>query len=125
MLKVINNKIMINRGDIGVLSVTAQNKNGSDYIFKQGDIVRLNVMGVNNCDEIVLQKDVEVEVESHEVDIRLYSENTKIGDIINNPKNYWYEVELNPDTAPQTIIGYDDKGPKLFILYPEGGMLND
>lgn len=125
MLKVINNKIMINRGDIGVLSVTAQNKDGSDYVFKQGDIVRLTVMGVNNCDEIALQKDVEVEIESKEVDIRLYSENTKIGDIINNPKNYWYEVELNPDTAPQTIIGYDDKGPKLFILYPEGGMLND
>ena len=123
MLKVINNKIMINRGDIGVLAVSTQDKDGNDHVFQPGDVLRLRVMTSNNCDEIVLQKDVTVEVESTEVDIRLYSDNTKIGDIINNPKNYWYEVELNPDTAPQTIIGYDDKGPKLFVLYPEGGEL--
>lgn len=34
--------------------------------------------------------------------------------------DYWYEVELNPETEAQTIIGYDEDGPKIFRLYPEG-----
>lgn len=42
--------------------------------------------------------------------------------MVNKPTDFWYEVELNPDTAPQTIIGYDkETGAKIFRLYPEGG----
>lgn len=50
---------------------------------------------------------------------------TKIGEYISKPKEYWYEIELNPETYPQTIIGYDEDGPKVLILYPEGGDYND
>lgn len=49
------------------------------------------------------------------------SNETKIGNIINRPVIYWYEIVVNPDTNAQTIIGYDDGGAKEFILYPEGG----
>ena len=44
----------------------------------------------------------------------------KVVDVISKPKDYWYEVVLNDDSYPQTIIGYDADGPKLFRLYPEG-----
>lgn len=124
MLKVSSNKIMINRGDIGVLSITAKNEDGSDYTFKVGDIVRFRIMKNNDCNMVLKQKDVEVTVETTVVDINLLSEDTTIGDIINSPVNYWYEVELNPETAPQTIIGFDDKGAKILVLYPESGDFN-
>jgi len=44
----------------------------------------------------------------------------KIGDVINKPTDYWYEIEINPETKPQTIIGYDENGEKILKLYPEG-----
>lgn len=121
MLKVSKNKILINRGDIGVLSVSAQNEDGSEYTFKVGDIVRFRIIKVNDHSTIILQKDTTVNTEATEVDIELLSSDTTIGELIDAPVNYWYEIELNPDTAPQTIIGYDEKGPKILVLYPEGG----
>jgi len=50
----------------------------------------------------------------------LSSDETRIGDYINKPVTYWYEIELNPNNNSTTIIGYDDDGPKQFKLYPEG-----
>ena len=54
------------------------------------------------------------------VEIELTSDETRIGDYINKPVTYWYEIELNPNNNSTTIIGYDDDGPKQFKLYPEG-----
>ena len=79
----------------------------------------------NHHENVVIQKDVTVESETTSVDISLYKEDTKIGELINKPKDYWYEIELNSDTSPQTIIGYDVDGPKLFRLYPEGDDIDD
>ena len=121
MLKVIKNKILINRGDTGILAVSTKNDDGSSYEFKVGDVIRFTITKANDCSDIIKRKDVIVENESTEVDIELLPEDTIIGEIINSPVDYWYEVELNPDTSPQTIIGYDEKGPKILKLYPEGG----
>lgn len=97
-----------------------------DYEFKAGDVVRLNVHGKKDCDNVVLKKDVVVAAPTMAVDIALEKEDTKIGEVISKPVEYWYEVELNPDTKPQTIIGYDDEsGAKVFKLYPEGGAGNE
>jgi hypothetical protein len=62
-----------------------------------------------------------VQSSTQQVTITLTGEDTKLGNPISKPEDYWYEVELNPLTAPQTIIGYDEKGPKVLRLYPEGG----
>lgn len=122
MLKVDNEKkIHITRGDTGTLVVGAKNHDGSDYEFQQNDVVRLKVMEKQNVENIVLKKDVNVETPSVTVDIIVTSKDTSIGDFINSPLKYWYEVELNPDTNPITILGYDEDGAKEFILYPEGG----
>jgi hypothetical protein len=112
--------IHITRGDIGVINVSASS-NDSSHIFKPNDIVRLKIFQKKNCNAVVLTKDVTVYREASSVDINLFSDDTKIGEIINKPVDYWYEIELNPETYPQTIIGYDQKGPKIFRLYPEGG----
>jgi hypothetical protein len=73
------------------------------------------------CNCVVLTQDFRVTEATDKVDITLTSEDTTIGDTISKPVDYWYEVELNPMTAPQTIIGYDEDGPKVFKLFPEGG----
>lgn len=119
MFKIENNTINITRGDIGTISVSAQNEDGTSYIFNKGDIVRFSVMKAGNCNIVYMTKDVQVMQDTDSVDVELVSINTKIGNIISKPTKYWYEVVLNPDTMAQTIVGYDEDGPKLFVLYPE------
>lgn len=113
--------IHLTRGDVAIIEISVDTSDNERYIFRPGDVIRLRVFEQKQHDEIVLIKDVIVESETETVDIELLSTDTKIGSIIEKPVNYWYEVELNPDTHPQTIIGYDMSGPKIFKLYPEGG----
>ena len=117
-----DSSIHVTRGDIGIIEFSGKNKSdGSPYKFAQGDIVRLQVYEKKNPENVVLRKIVTVEAETETVDIPLTKDDTKIGGLISTPVEYWYEIELNPDTAPQTFIGYDKKnGPKKFMLYPEG-----
>ena len=82
--------------------------------------MRLSVFGKKNCTDVVLQLDVVVAEATERVNIMLSKEDTKIGKKVNKPVDYWYEVELNPDAYPQTIVGYDEDGAKIFKLYPEG-----
>lgn len=116
--------IHITRGDAALISVTA-NDDGGVYEFKNNDVVRFKVFAKKNCADVVLQKDTEVTEPTKAVAIILSKEDTTIGEIINKPVDYWYEVELNPETNPKTIIGYDDSGAKIFKLYPEGGVANE
>ena len=108
-------EISITRGDIGAIEFSIDN-----YTFQVGDIVRFKVFKSKDCKCIELQKDIEIKEEIEKVEIPLTSEETKIGEIISKPKQYWYEIELNPNNNPQTIIGYDEEGEKIFTLYPEG-----
>ena len=111
----ITKEISITRGDIGSINFSIDN-----YTFQIGDVVRFKVFKSKDCQCIELQKDIEIEEEVEIIEIPLTSKETKIGEIINKPKQYWYEIELNPNKKPQTIIGYDEEGEKLFTLYPEG-----
>ena len=115
-----DNSIYLTRGDIASIQITALNSSGEEYLFKNGDIVRFSIFEKGRYDNLVLRRDVEVTTETKFVSINLSGNDTKIGELINKPKQYWYEVELNPDTAPQTIIGYDNNGPKILTLFPEG-----
>jgi hypothetical protein len=112
--------IYLTRGDIAIIEVSAKKSETEDYTFKVGDIVRFNVFEKKRCDNVVLQKEVEVEEECTSVIIELDRTDTKLGELIHKPKDYWYEVELNPETTPQTIVGYDSEGPKILRLFPEG-----
>lgn len=121
MFKINDDKsIHLTRGDMANITVSAKLKDGTQYTFQPGDIVRIKVFKRRDCGCVEIQKDTLVQEETTEVTLHLEGTETKIGGIISKPANYWYEVEVNPDTAPQTIIGYDDEGEKLFVLYPEG-----
>lgn len=121
MFKINDDKsIYLTRGDIASIEVSARKKDNELYEFQEGDVVRMNVFEKKDCQCIVAQVSVEVTEVTNVVTLMLTKEDTKIGDIISKPKDYWYEIELNPDTYPQTIIGYDEEGAKLFRLFPEG-----
>lgn len=111
--------INLTRGDVATFSVSAETEKGA-YTFHKGDTVRFTVYGKKNAEEILLRKDFLVSEETEMVDIVLTESDTKIGGVISKPTDYWYEIELNPHTNPQTIIGYDNDGAKVFRIFPEG-----
>lgn len=111
--------IHVTRGDQCQFPVTAV-IDGEAYQFQVGDIVRFKAFRKKDCTTLVIQRDFKVEAETDTVTITLSGDDTKIGKVISKPVDYWYEVELNPDIKPQTIVGYDDDGPKVFKLFPEG-----
>lgn len=114
--------IHITRGDTALFTVGAfigEDENKQPYTFRVGDVVRFAVCAKKDYSNVVLQKDFTVTEETDAVEIQLDSEETKIGDTISKPTEYWYEVELNPETKPQTILGHTEDGAKVFMLYPE------
>lgn len=134
MFDIIGKEIHLTRGNIACLEFKAKQKEVSSetsetistpYVYQNGDVVRFKVMKKGNVKEIFLTKDITITEPTTVATFYLTGDETKFGDYINKPTTYWYEVELNPDTDPQTIIGYDKAtGPKLFVLYPEGGEKN-
>ena len=121
-----DNSIYATRGDIVFFSVTMKDKvSGEPCQFQLGDVLRIKIYDKKGCENVVLQKDFPVVDITDSVDIFLSDEDTKIGEVISKPKDYWYEVELNPETDPQTIIGYHEDGPVVFKLFPEGADIGE
>jgi hypothetical protein len=111
--------IYATRGDVVLLTISADD-NGNNYTFRQGDVLRMKIFEKKDCSAVVMQKDFDILEDTEYVDIALEGKDTRLGEVISKPKTYWYEIELNPDTMPHTIIGYGEEGAKLFILLPEG-----
>lgn len=120
MFKIDKDTIKITKGDYGLIGITAKSEDGTDYTFHIGDQVRLAIYEKKNYDNLILEKIIDVDEEAQEVEIELTPTETKIGETINKPIEYWYEISLNPNGNTQTIVGYDDSGAKVFKLYPEG-----
>lgn len=120
-----DNSIYVTRGDIATISVSLTDNDGNPYMFIPGDVLRIKVFEKKNCSEVVLQKDFPVDEETDTVELYLDERDTKIGGVISKPVDYWYEIELNPFSDPQTVIGYDEDGAKVFKLFPEGRDLEE
>lgn len=120
---VVNDDLSIyaTRGDIVCLNVSAtDDSTGNAYEFQPGDIVRMKIFAKKDAENVVMQKDFPVVAKTFAVGVFLTEDDTKIGEVISKPTDYWYEIELNPYTNPQTIVGYDEDGAKIFKLFPEG-----
>lgn len=111
--------LSLNRGDAISFDV-GMKINGERYTFKAGDMLRLKVYEKKACNCVLIQKDFAIETDSEKTTISLTENETRVCGIINKPVDYWYEVEFDPLNNPITIIGYDDNGPKIFRLFPEG-----
>lgn len=116
--------INITRGDNAEICIRAldmiNNKGEKLSGFQPGEVIRLKVFEKKACENVVLQKDFSIEEETESLSLMLTEYDTRFGDVISKPVDYWYEIELNPYTEPQTIVGYDEDGAKIFRLYPEG-----
>ena len=118
MFKIDGDTIHITRGDKGVIELTID-----DYTFSVGDTVELRVYAKDGLNKLpVLAKEITVTEETETIDIELTSEDTRIGEMQNKAKEYWYEIELNDN---QTVVGYDEEGAKILMLYPEGVEADD
>lgn len=126
MFKIEGRTIELTRGDMLPLIVSCLNEDGSLYEFKAEDTIRIKIYEKNKVENVVIEKTFQVETPGIEVNIDLTADETKIGDYIRKPVEYWYEIEVNPDTPyTNTIIGYDkEEGPAIFWLLPEGGKMN-
>lgn len=121
MQKIEGTTIKLNRGDVLSFNLTIQKDDGSYYVFNQGDQITFSVYKKNKLNEnAVLFKEVEAIPNTDSIDINCTSEETKLGDLINKPIDYWYEIELNNE---YTILGYDEDGAKVLKLYPEGSKI--
>lgn len=116
--------IYATRGDVVLISVSAMDGDEA-YKFQPGEVLRIKVFAKKNCNDVVMEKSFPIYEESETVELLLTEEDTKFGDVISKPTDYWYEVELNPFTLPQTIIGYDEDGAKIFKLFPEGADIDE
>lgn len=123
MQKIVGTTIKVNRGDVLNLSLSTELEDGSTYTFHNGDKVVFSIYEKGKMsDNAVVMKEINVIEDTETVDIGLTNEETKIGELINKPITYWYEVELNDQ---YTIIGYDEDGAKEFMLFPEGSKINE
>lgn len=112
--------LKVTRGQSGTIIFGALTPEGEPYTFLAGDILRLNVTKAGKENMVVMSVDSIVEENTQEVTISVTSFDSKIGTVINKPTDYWYDIELNPDSSvAQMLLGYDDNGPKIFRLYPE------
>ena len=115
-MEIINDVIHINRGNRLLFDYTIDN-NGSDYVFEEDDIVTFSVYRkLEMDDEPVVNKNFTPEVGTTMVSIDIPNEEMRIGEPINQPEEYWYQIRLNEDV----VSGYNSSGPKKLILYPEG-----
>ena len=113
MFKISGTKILITRGDKGVIKFEIEN-----YKFKKDDIIDFKIYKAKQLTQSPIKsKKIIVTTEKDFIEIELSSEDTSIGVSINKPVEYWYEIVLNSN---QTILGYDDAGAKTITIYPEG-----
>lgn len=118
MLLIENNHILINRGDTLPIKLVIPISHTENYIFQVGDTIQFGIYKSRGMsDSALLLKEYTIDEECEEFSFTIPASEMKIGDLINKPTDYWYEINLNGE---QTILGYDTDGAKIITLYPEG-----
>lgn len=115
MIEIEGKTIRISRGDSATIKLTIPLSDTENYEFQVGDKVQFRVFEKKNYNNVFLDKEINIEEITSVIDICLTEKDTSIGEVINKPVTYWYEISLN---ETQTVVGYDDEGPAELILYP-------
>ena len=131
MLKIVDKHIQITRGNMLPIHVFADDVVvGNDYEFQAGDILRFKIFDPKDPNKVYLTKDFKIESACTETDIMMTADEMKIGPMYDKKQKiyeYWWEIELNPDTPnTQTIVGFDldeqgKEDPAVITILPEGG----
>lgn len=95
-------------------------KTKEKYIFPAGcwvSFVIVRKLGYT-LEDPLLRKKIFVPEDTTEVEFTLTEADTKIGTMIDKKQKYWYNIVVNDDI---TILGSDETGEKVIIIYPEVG----
>ena len=115
MFKIVNNTFHVTRGDSGV--ITVKFKDG--LTLPEGSDVTFGVYRKNELDTEPVLWALQT-ISSNKTSVRLIIDSSDTFNM-ENPENgreeYWYELKIGPDN---TVLGYDETGPKIFYLYPSG-----
>ena len=118
MLIIDGTTIKASRGDDITILFSCEDKNGEIYTFTEGETIQFRIFDKDGYKkEPLLYKEYLIDEDKTIVEINLTSAETTIGEPINNPKTYWYEISIN---EINTIIGYEND-PALFVLLPARG----
>lgn len=113
MFRIEDNTIHLTRGDKAIIEFSIDN-----YTFQVDDVIRFAVYKEKKMsEEPIFEKTIINNSERNSIEIIINSKDTQLVNLLDKPLKCWYEIELNDE---QTILGYDENGPKLFIIYPEG-----
>lgn len=111
----------LTRGDRCTFRVyVIDSKTREKYLFPAGcwvSFVIVRKLGYT-LEKPLLRKKIYVAEDTDEVEFTLTEEDTKIGEMIDKKEKYWYNVVINDDV---TVLGSDDTGEKVIIIYPEVG----
>lgn len=118
-----NKTININRGDSGNILIKVSISSTEFYQFITGDKIQFRIFNKGDYSTPIKTKEVDISSNTTEVTIPLTELETTLGEIIDKPKTYWYEISLNED---KTLVGYDstDGAAELILLpgYVEEGV---
>lgn len=113
--------IYLTRGDTARLELPLP----EERVLNAGDVIRFSITEKDDCSKVVLQKDFGIEAQAQLITVSLETKDTRIGELISKPAVYWYEIELNPFTEPETLYGYNENGPSILMLMPEAAEIGE
>lgn len=117
-----NKNISVTWGDVGTIVLKARGEGK----FPAGAVLRLTIHGRYKPFDVEVAKDITIEEETQVVQINLDVEDTSFCPREGVEQEFSYDITLNPDTAPQTLVGYELKnGPKNFVILPKGGVQDE
>lgn len=111
-----NNHLYTTRGDTLVFNLQIFDYNNEIYTFNENDVVTFAIYKNLKQPAFVLQNFNATEGEDT-IRIEVDSEDMKIGELISNPRNYYYELTLN---GVSTVQGYAPGKRSILTLLPEG-----
>lgn len=119
-----NTTIHLTRGDRGTFRVyLMDSKTHQKYIFPAGCFVEFVIKNKQAyTGEDLLRKRIYLGEDTTDIEFTLTEEDTKIGKMIDKKTKYWYNIVVNNDL---TIVGSDENGEKILVLYPEVGENNE
>lgn len=107
MLKIDGRNIIITRGDVLPITITAQNEiDETNYEFQIDDVIRFKILQKDKMENVLLQKDFVITEPGEEQEIVIPAGDMKIGELKSKPEDFWYEIEINPAQKCMTLSNY-------------------
>lgn len=111
----------LTRGDRGTFRCyVIDRKTQERFIFPAGCWVSFIVVYKKGytLENPLLRKKIYIPSDTDEIEFTLTEKDTKIGEMIDKKQKYWYNIVVNDDV---TILGSDEEGEKVIVIYPEVG----